>query len=314
MKYLPNIKIVELTKEYIDSLEKESMEVETIFKGTELEWEDKKFFLENSVSCFLAYDKDMLIGEVYALTELDEDVEEGNEIDAEHLSSIMDRCKKENGAYMYSLGVLPKYEGKDIAKRLMMNLLIDLKAKGYKKVFSHQKEGASSHLAQFFEGNLLETRENWYQTGKIYFLYEIDLTKFSMINFHPYIQETDYDCGVACLEAIFNYVGKSINKKGVNAIPGDGADLDDMINAVKLSGEIPIIVENLAQLFMKLPSIITVLMPGYYEGHYMIVIGHGKDVVYVQNVDEGRFGRMSLEELERAWWTNLNKYKWGIAI
>jgi GNAT superfamily N-acetyltransferase len=315
MKYLPNISIKKC-EAINERIKDELMEVEELFIGTELEWEDKKDMLENSASCFFAYDNGRIIGEVYAVDENEEDVEEGNEKDAEHLSSVMERCKNEKAVYMYSLGVLPEYEGKDIGKRLMMNLLIDLKEKGYKKVFGHLKEGGSSHLAHFFEGNLLETREDWFQTGKTYFLYEIDLTKFLLINFQPYIQETNYDCGVACLEAIYNHANKSI--KAVIAVKGDGMKLPDMVMAISNSGETPDIIKNIAQLYTNLskgkPCIITVLMPGYYEGHYLIVIGHGKNIIYVQDVSEGRIGRMSVEELERAWWTNLNPFKWGITI
>jgi len=320
---IKKIDVKDLTTDMVPGL----MRVEEVFVGTEMEWEEKQYMLENTVSCFFAYENSdcalmpQIIGEAYAIDQLEE--EEGDaedKADDEHFFGILERCKKENGAYIYSLGIVPEWEGMDISKRLLMNLLIELKAKGYKKAFIHSKEGASSHLAQFFGGMFIEKRANWYQTGKTYLLYEIPLTSFLMLNVQPYKQETDYDCDDACLDAMFDVMGwgtETINHPKTS-IPGDGATPHMIMSALVAAGFKPTSLNSVVQLFMALeknrPSMILTISPGYYEGHYMVVMGHSATDVYVLDVFLGRIGRMSFEELERVWWNNISKDKFGITF
>jgi hypothetical protein len=43
-------------------------------------------------------------------------------------------------------------------------------------------------------------------------------------------------------------------------------------------------------------------------------MGHSATDVYVLDVFLGRIGRMSFEELERVWWNNISKDKFGITF
>ena len=323
MKYLPDITISKFNPDDLnDSLKPQLMEIEErcFHPDIQEDWEGKQALIKSSKSCFFAYDKGKIIGESYTVAEYEP---EDDSDDSKHMIEIMKRCKEENGIYGYSIGVLPEYEGKDIAKRLKIKTLMDSKRQGYKKCFLHAKQGASSHLQKFFEGQLITERHNWFDTGNTHYLYKITFPCLFLIdNFEPYIQETGYDCGLASIESLLNYNGIKIDRKllvessGINN--GDGIRIDGMVKALKTSGKEPIQISDTEELFknilQKKPCIIQVLSPGCYEGHYLTVVGHGKSSFYVQDVCEGKFGRLSMDELEKVWWTNPDPYKWGITL
>jgi ribosomal protein S18 acetylase RimI-like enzyme len=288
------------------------LEDECFIVELQMEWEDKEWLLERTASCFLAYDKTKIIGEIYAVSEYEE--EDIKTDDDQHFFEIIDRCVQEKGAYIYSIGVLPDYEGKDIAKRLLWTTLKDLKDKGFKKSFAHAKKGASEHLFRFFGADVLGYRENWYDTGLPYAIIEIDLDELTLINFQPYIQENNYDCGLACIEAILDYKEVKYDRKKIieasGLDPGEGTSPNGMIKGLKAGGVSPIIVNNIGGL--RAPTIMLVMEPAYYEGHYLVLVGFGKNLVFVQDVDNGRIGRMSLEGLGRMWWNDTVKTSWGV--
>ena len=155
-----------------DGLKKELMNIEKkcFHPDIQEDWKGKQKLIRASASCFFAYDKNKIIGEAY--TETEYEIHDDSD-DNLHMASVMEVCHKEHGVYFYSLAVVPKYEGLGIAKSLWLQIIADTKNQGYKMIFSHAKEGSSSHLCEVFGGKFITQRRNWFGTGNTHNLYEI---------------------------------------------------------------------------------------------------------------------------------------------
>jgi GNAT superfamily N-acetyltransferase len=304
--------------------ESELMAIEEVFpEDIREDWEGKSEVMSGAQSVFLAVDNDrerMIAGEAY--TTLKKEDDDGDE-DVRHYNDIIDLCLKEEGVYLCSLAVLPGYEGIDIAKRMMMSIIIDSKKNGFKCIYSHAHEGGSRHLHEFFGAEILETRKNWFDTGDNYYLCKIDISAINLIDLQPFIQETNYDCGTATLESIFYHkFGQSFGgfKRGdiekSSELTKDGTEPIGMSKALGMAGFNPEWVSSDQQLrthiLYRNPVAIMVLSPGCYEGHWLTVVGTSKKFVYVQDVSDGHFGRMSWNELNRVWWSNEYHSRKGI--
>jgi len=319
MRYLPNIFIKKREDSELNEKDLMYLEHKCFLSTLQMGWEDKEYLLNKSVSCFFAFDKERIIGEIYAVSDYDE--EEPETDDDKHFFEIIERCKKEEGAYVYSIGVVPKYGGKDIGKRLLISLLMDLKDKGFKKIFAHAKKGASEHLFKFFDGKVLGYRENWYDTNTTYAIIELDLEPLILSNPQPYKQENGYDCGLACLETVLNYRGIKYDIKKVSADSGitkEGVRFSGIIQALSEFDTKIALLKDVDDLVFRISMgkvcIICVLSPGCYEGHYLIMTGIGEESLYCFDVSLALFGRMSYEELNRVWYNNITKSKLGVAI
>jgi GNAT superfamily N-acetyltransferase len=296
------------------------MKLEDLFPdGLQEDEEDKRLMLQkDTISCFFAFHDHQVIGEAYTLRTH----ETYDSDDDKHLSGVFDKCATDNGVYLYSIAIAPEWQGKDIGKRLMMKILTESKNKGYKVLFSHSREGGSTHLHKFFGAVQIEARPDWYETGETYYLNKIDLDPLKMIDFdEPYQQETNYDCGVACVQAVLNHYGIKTDyidiMEKTKCIAGEGTEHADILNVLLSFGRNPTIITTTEGLCTAIndnrPVILCVLCPGVYEGHYLILVGYSDKNLYVQDVDTGNFGRMSYDELDRVWWNNIDKNKWAVS-
>lgn len=75
--------------------------------------------------------------------------------------------------YVYSIAILPEFQGKGLAKILKAYSLGMIFGEGFKAVIDHAHEGASLHLNQLFGARVISEHRNWYETGETYYLNEI---------------------------------------------------------------------------------------------------------------------------------------------
>ena len=139
------------------------------------DWEDKLELLENAVCVLLCCADKKIVGEAYTIDASDLYDGEAEDRDPIHLNEIASSLARENAVYLFSLAVLPEYEGQGIATEFMTMLIADAKHKGYTAIYSHAHEGASAHIHKKFGGKELLRRENWFDTGATHILYKITL-------------------------------------------------------------------------------------------------------------------------------------------
>jgi ribosomal protein S18 acetylase RimI-like enzyme len=119
----------------------------------------------------LAFEDDRLVGAMYAGSLNDKDTEwlDGcwNPQTYEHI--------KEKVAYISSIGVLPEYQNRGIAKKFKENMNQILKKLGYRYVLSHSNEGAMTHLDELFGAKIIDTKHNWGGSKETHHLTETKL-------------------------------------------------------------------------------------------------------------------------------------------
>ena len=315
----------------IESLKDGLMEMEEkcFPESIQGDWSEIRGLIESSVSCYFFIDLESveIIASAYAISmEKEEDIDKSDP----HYAYWLETIKKYEGqkvAYLYSISVLPSHSGKDLAKRLMIELLADCKAKGYDVLLSHAKEGASLHLHDFFGGIHINSVENWYDTGATHTLCSINLHNTVMIPLRePIGQSLGWDCGIASLENLLHHKGIQYNRESLikqSGVNNQGTTHDGMSYALGVSSLEPVLfmddgepdIQKLHTLLsMGHPVIIHVLSPGTYEGHYLVLMGENEESFYVFEVYDALFGRMSKQELKRVWWNNTTKTSWGIAL
>ena len=278
-------------------------------------WKDKRELLYASI-CALAYHNGVSVGECYACELSDEDTEGDM---GKHYQAMIDKYGKGNFIYGMSLGVLPKYQGYDLAKRMKMAVLVECKRRGYQIYADHAKEGGSKHLQKYFGAEVIDKIDNWYGTGDTYYWCEIGLKNLYIIPVTPFKQETDYDCGIAALEVLLTYHKMKYDREefSVAATISEGTTHANMLALLLGRGKSSVFtsVDVLKEKVISgHPCILHVISPNVYEGHYLIVHGISDQFIYTYDVYDGIFGRMSYEELDRAWWNNITKNQWGIAL
>ena len=308
------------------------MEAQCFHENIQSDWEDVRSLMEDSISCFLVVDDSVdytdhnrwsgkIVGSAYAIPmEKEEDIDK-DDPHREHWIGIVRKYQEKKVSYLYSISVLPSHSGKDLAKRLMIELLADCKAKGYDVLLSHAKEGASLHLHDFFGGIHINSVGNWYETGHSHTLCEIDLKSLYLMPMAPFQQKTSFDCGLTCVAMLCNDKPININRdimikaSGVNH---QGTTHEGMIALVKYLGLNPILSGSISHIVDMLknnhPVIVHTLSPNVYEGHYLLLHGIGDDCLYSYDVYDGIFGKLSMEEFERVWWSNKYQNKWSITI
>lgn len=343
MRAYKNIHITALNVVNVEQFKEDFMKLERVCfqKDIRETWKEKKHLIENAVAVFVAYDLETntIVGETYLidrpdylyaeemckLDRQDRCVLAFENKDDEHLYGVLKKCQAEHSAYGYSLAVLPKYRDMEMTKRLVMMNTVEARRLGYKKVYSHAREGAALHLQEFYEAKVIEKRENWYGTGHNNYLIERDVQALHINPMQPYKQETTYDCGVATSEALMEYEStrtpgvKFLTRKEINKISdvenGRGIETPEMKKVLEAAHMEVHDVLTVKELYDTIDAghiaIIGTLLPGTWEGHWMIVHGYGKKNVYCQDVNEGILGRMSKDELRRVWWGNIHPRRTG---
>ena len=310
----------------IESLKDGLMEMEEkcFPESIQGDWSEIRGLIESSVSCYFFIDLESveIIASAYAISmEKEEDIDKSDP----HYAYWLETIKKYEGqrvAYLYSISVLPSHSGKDLAKRLMIELLADCKAKGYDVLLSHAKEGASLHLHDFFGGIHINSVGNWYETGATHTLCSINLRNTVMIPLRePIGQSLGWDCGIASLENLLHHKGIQYNRESLikqSGVNNQGTTHEGMIALVKYLGLNPILSGSISHIVDMLknnhPVIVHTLSPNVYEGHYLLLHGIGDDCLYSYDVYDGIFGKLSMEEFERVWWSNKYQNKWSITI
>lgn len=77
-----------------------------------------------------------------------------------------------NAMYCYSNTILPEYQKQGLGRILKAYFLGCVKAKCFDMVVAHARNNGSIQLNQSFGAEIIESIENWYQTGEIVFLYK----------------------------------------------------------------------------------------------------------------------------------------------
>ena len=292
------------------------------------DWEEIESLIKSSVSCYFVLDRSVkIVGIAYAIP-----MEEEADIDRDdpHYDYGMKTIQKYNMkkvAYLYSISVHPEYQGKDLAKRLMIEIIADCKAQGYDVLLSHAKEGGSLHLHDFFGGAHIDAVDNWYDTGATHTLCEINLHNMFLIPLHePIGQDTNFDCGIASIENLLHHKGIKYSRESLilqSGVNKQGTTHDGMKYALGCSSCEPVLVMDdatpdirtlISLIRCGCPVIIHVLSPGTFEGHYLLILGACDSYYYTWDVYDSLFGRMSKRELERMWWNNTTETSWGVSL
>jgi GNAT superfamily N-acetyltransferase len=113
------------------------------------------------------YVDDVLSGEIYSCKISDILSAEGEEIPGVECEKYADSY------YLYSIGILDKFQGKGLGRILQAYYMGLLKGKGIKTLFAHS--GASRPLSEGFGGKLIKSYKDWYKTGKTYYLFKFEL-------------------------------------------------------------------------------------------------------------------------------------------
>lgn len=288
------------------------------------DWEDHVDLLADSVSCFFfGDDKAKLIAEILAIDLEKEDDIGDDDPHHEHWMKVINAYKGQKVAYIYSISVHPDHQGKDLAKRMMISLIADLKKKGYTTILSHAGEGGSLHIHEFFGFVQRGAQRNWYGTGHTHILCELSLDYTYMLPLiEPVQQDLGYDCGIACIENVLGYKGLPYTKEKLFSDSGvnhQGTTHSGLWYALKESSkkeplELGDIIALKHEIRHGRPVIIHVTSPGVWEGHYVVAMGYDNYSLYVFEVYDGLFGRMSWEEVRRCWWSNIYQDTWGVSI
>lgn len=81
--------------------------------------------------------------------------------------------QRPDALYIYSIAILPQFQGKGLGKLLKAYSLGLAFGKGFKLVIDHAHEGPSLRLNQYFGAKVISEHRDWYETGETYYLNEI---------------------------------------------------------------------------------------------------------------------------------------------
>lgn len=111
-----------------------------------------------------------LIGEIYSTPvekELDDPGEEGY--------ADMAPYRGRRAAYVYSIGILKRFQGQQLGKVLKAYHLGRIRQAGFRYAIGHAKHPESCALNESFGAKLLTPHRNWYGTGQLFRFYELKL-------------------------------------------------------------------------------------------------------------------------------------------
>jgi GNAT superfamily N-acetyltransferase len=151
----------------------ENLQMETV--------EEKEELLEKALTVWMFVDG-KIAGETYgyAVPDIDEDIP-----GVEGFCFSDGKARKDNVPeqtfYMYSTAILPEFQRKGYARILKSYMLGVVSASSYlswspfETVIGHSHEGGSLQLNLGFGAKTLAGFSNWYDTGKTYYMYRLDL-------------------------------------------------------------------------------------------------------------------------------------------
>lgn len=142
----------------------ETMCFEKVYpENLQLDLEEKKELLDSGAEFIYLVDKDTgnLIGETYfiSLNKLEEEIEGTT------------KFRGQNCAYVYSTTILPEYQGKRYGAILKGYFYGYIKNK-FDFVLGHARHNGSVQLNELFGAEIIDTFDNWYDTGERYYLYK----------------------------------------------------------------------------------------------------------------------------------------------
>lgn len=77
--------------------------------------------------------------------------------------------------YLYNIVINRNHQRKGFGRELLLAMINEARAKGFKKIVGHFREGASLELAKSLGAKTVKDYPNWFNTGETYTHCEIDL-------------------------------------------------------------------------------------------------------------------------------------------
>ena len=165
------IEIKRFTPDKWESLKDQILNIENCFPkelGAD-EVETKKWCCANDAVVFLAFDGDKVIGDIYAggLDPKDENWEVDEWKEYKNLDKKV--------AYIYSVGVLPEYRNRGIAKELKIKTNDVLREQGYEYVLGHSNEGSMTRISLSLGAKIIMEEKDLCGSGETHYLTEMEL-------------------------------------------------------------------------------------------------------------------------------------------
>ena len=265
----------------------------------------KECIVDNSYLTVMVFDNDKMIGNtvIQLMNQLTE------EYDFEGYWNPAPYYDK-NIAYVNSTAILESYQGKGIGKKLKSISHIILKSYGIETVMGHSHEGAMTKMMQDLGAVIVQTFENWFDTGETNYLYSYEI-KEKGYNINRIIQDKEYNCGPISIKILMDYYKKEDKpveyyESVVKCTEEDGTIIEENVEQFK---EIGLIVNKeciFESLFDKL-CIVNYQMGTY--PHFSIVYGNDSKNISLYNTADGKEYLYSKEEFEPIWYSNKNGSK-----
>ena len=280
----------------------------------------KELLTDPEVIAYIALDGEKCIGENYGhiLQNIDkDDFFEG------HWDPGTYRHFDKKTLYVTSIATLPDYAGMGIAKALTYQMLVDAKNDGFEFVVGHYNEGAMTGIIEWFNGETVEVCPEWFGSDETHNLMEIDLSKIPMLlPVNRLKQNRDYDCGIASSAVLFGLdVVPRYDEVEISfgLTPELGISHEDLIyynlkvNGFRLSSQynckISDIVEKIKAKKLTIVNYLSKDEEGD-EDHYSVIYGYDEENVYLMDVWDGKEKKMSNEDFQSVWYSEMFGKGW----
>ncbi len=249
-----------------------------------LEPDDKMPILANGIATWLLVDGE-LAGETYGITPRSLSIVADDEIED---------CDPSSDAelYCYSTTIMPKFQGKGLARLLKAYWLGQVAERGFSRVVGHSTSPAIMHINHAFGAKDLASHENWYETSRTATFYEIALDSTKTV------QASAGDCGVTAIEHVLRSLGKVSLGRGRMCEIGGATDKDgishDGLKAVLAASDLRWS-EHIGPIQdAPLLSIVNYLWEG--DGHYGVLVKKTESDVFIFNPSFGTIDRHTTAE------------------
>jgi GNAT superfamily N-acetyltransferase len=148
---------------------KETMVFERLFHPKlRMSLGEKRDILRDAIAVWM-YDatRGTLIGEIYS-TPVEKELDPNEEGYAD-----IAPYRGRKAAYVYSIGILKRFQGQQLGKVLKAYHLGRIRQAGFLYAIGHAKHPASCALNVAFGAKLLARHPNWYGTGQLFRFYEL---------------------------------------------------------------------------------------------------------------------------------------------
>ena len=279
----------------------------------------KELMTDPDVIAYIALDGNKVIAENYgqSLQSTDTDWFEG------HYDPTTYRNYDKKTFYVTSIAVLPDYNGQGIAKDMTYSMFQDLKRDGYEYVTGHYNEGSMTKIIEWFNGEIIEVCENWFDSDETHNFMEIDLNKIpKLLPVNRLKQKKDFDCAVASCAVLFDKdkvidYGESYLSFGIT--PELGTSHEDLIQyalrvyGLRLSTRYNAPIEDLKARIDEGNKVIVNYLCKDEDGeedHYSVVYGYDTENIFLLNVWTGKEEKIKFETFEDQWFSTMFGYKW----